>query len=101
MQAITANPDGTQVYVAALLSTDSTLNTRPDSTGAGGGTANFPRPDTGGSSGYGSTGACGVSSAVAAPALLKFAVTGTLACAVCYGLAGLLLRLPPVRRVLG
>lgn len=38
---------------------------------------------------------------VAAPALLKFAVTGTLACAVCYGAAGLLLRLPPVRRVLG
>lgn len=72
MQAITANPDGTQVYVAALLSTDSTLNTRPDSTGAGGGSANFPRPDVGGSSGYGSTGACGVSSAVAAPALLTF-----------------------------
>lgn len=73
MQAITANPDGTQVYVAALLSTDSTLNTRPDSTGTGGGSANFPgKPDIGGSSGYGSTGACGVSSAVAAPALLTF-----------------------------
>lgn len=71
MQAITTNPDGTQVYVAALLSTDSTLNTRPDSMGTGGGSANFPRPDTGGS-GYGSTGACGVSSAVAAPAVLTF-----------------------------
>ena len=72
MQAITANPDGTQVYVAALLSTDSTLNTRPDSTGAGGGSPNFPNRTDTGSSGYGSTGACGISSAVAAPALLTF-----------------------------
>lgn len=37
---------------------------------------------------------------VAAPALLKFAVTGVLACAVCFALAGVLLRLPGVRRVL-
>lgn len=37
---------------------------------------------------------------VGAPALLKFAVTGAVACALCYGLAGLLLRVPGVRRVL-
>jgi peptidoglycan/LPS O-acetylase OafA/YrhL len=37
---------------------------------------------------------------VPAPALLKFMLTGSLACALCYGLAGLLLRLPGVARVL-
>ena len=37
---------------------------------------------------------------VPAPALLKFVLTGTLACALCYGLAGALLRLPGVARVL-
>jgi fucose 4-O-acetylase-like acetyltransferase len=37
---------------------------------------------------------------VAAPALVKFAVTGTLACAVCYWIAGILVRLPWLRRVL-
>jgi Acyltransferase family len=37
---------------------------------------------------------------VAAPALLKFALTGALACALCYAAAGALLRLPGVRRVL-
>ncbi|MBX3619651.1 MAG: acyltransferase [Rhizobacter sp.] len=37
---------------------------------------------------------------VSAPALLKFVVTGSLACVVCYAAAGLLLRLPGVRRVL-
>lgn len=37
---------------------------------------------------------------VPAPALLKFAVTGSLACVACYLLAGWLLRLPGVKRVL-
>lgn len=37
---------------------------------------------------------------VPAPALLKFALTGTLACVLCYSLAGALLRLPGVARVL-
>ena len=37
---------------------------------------------------------------VPAPALLKFAVTGSLACVACYLLSGWLLRLPGVRRVL-
>ena len=37
---------------------------------------------------------------VATPALLKFAVSGSLACVLCYLLAGLLLRLPSVGRVL-
>ena len=37
---------------------------------------------------------------VEAPALLKFAVSGGLACAACYVLAGLLLKLPGVDRVL-
>lgn len=38
--------------------------------------------------------------AVAAPALVKFAVSGGLACALCYWLAGVLLRLPGIKRVL-
>ena len=38
--------------------------------------------------------------AVQAPALLKFGLSGTLSCVLCYGLAGLLLRLPGVARVL-
>ena len=38
--------------------------------------------------------------AVPAPALLKFLLTGTLACVLCYGLAGALLRVPGVARVL-
>ncbi len=37
--------------------------------------------------------------AVAVPALLKFAVTGCLACALCYLAAGMLLRIPGVARV--
>lgn len=37
---------------------------------------------------------------VAAPALLKFALSGIAACMLCYFLAGLLLRAPGVRRVL-
>jgi hypothetical protein len=37
--------------------------------------------------------------AVAAPHLVKFAITGTATCLACYWLAGLLLRLPPIRRV--
>lgn len=36
---------------------------------------------------------------VPAPALLKFAVTGSLGCAGCYALAGMLLKLPGTRRV--
>jgi peptidoglycan/LPS O-acetylase OafA/YrhL len=39
-------------------------------------------------------------SPVPAPALLKFVLTGSLACALCFGLAGLLLRVPGVARVL-
>lgn len=38
--------------------------------------------------------------AVPAPALLKFAVSGSAACVLCYLLAGVLLRTPGVRRVL-
>lgn len=38
--------------------------------------------------------------AVAAPPVLKFAVTGTLACVLCYLAAGLLLKVPGVKRVL-
>ena len=37
---------------------------------------------------------------VQAPALVKFALSGGVACLLCYGLAGLLLRVPGVRRVL-
>ena len=37
---------------------------------------------------------------VAAPALLKFALSASLACVLCYLVAGLLLRIPGVRRVL-
>jgi peptidoglycan/LPS O-acetylase OafA/YrhL len=36
---------------------------------------------------------------VAAPALVKFAVTGSLACALCYLLAGFLLRVPAIARI--
>jgi surface polysaccharide O-acyltransferase-like enzyme len=36
---------------------------------------------------------------VAAPALLKFLVTGLLACALCYLIAGLILRIPGVARI--
>jgi peptidoglycan/LPS O-acetylase OafA/YrhL len=36
---------------------------------------------------------------VAAPQLVKFAVTGTVACFACYLLAGLLVRCPGVRRI--
>ena len=38
--------------------------------------------------------------AVQAPALLKFAVSGSIACVLCYVLAGVLLRIPGVARVL-
>jgi hypothetical protein len=37
---------------------------------------------------------------VPAPALLKFALSGGLACLLCYGLAGVLLRVPGVKRAL-
>jgi peptidoglycan/LPS O-acetylase OafA/YrhL len=37
---------------------------------------------------------------VSCPALLKFAVTGSLSCLVCYVIAGLLLRWPVLRRIL-
>ena len=37
---------------------------------------------------------------VAAPAVLKFALSGSFACVLCYVLAGFLLHLPGVRRVL-
>ena len=37
---------------------------------------------------------------VAAPTLIKFALSGSVACVLCYLLAGLLLRVPGVRRVL-
>jgi len=37
---------------------------------------------------------------VAAPALLKFAVTGAVSCVLCFWIVGLLLRMPAVRRVL-
>jgi peptidoglycan/LPS O-acetylase OafA/YrhL len=36
---------------------------------------------------------------VAAPALVKFAVTGTIACALCYFAAGLILRIPKAERI--
>ncbi|MGJ4941193.1 acyltransferase family protein [Bradyrhizobium sp. HKCCYLS1011] len=36
---------------------------------------------------------------IAAPALVKFVVTGTITCALCYLVAGVLLRAPPVARV--
>jgi surface polysaccharide O-acyltransferase-like enzyme len=37
---------------------------------------------------------------IPAPALLKFAVTGTVTCGICFMLAGLLLRIPGARRIL-
>jgi hypothetical protein len=37
---------------------------------------------------------------VAAPHLAKFVVTGTATCGACYLIAGALLRIPPLRRVL-
>jgi surface polysaccharide O-acyltransferase-like enzyme len=37
---------------------------------------------------------------IQAPALLKFALTGSLACVLCYLIAGALLRVPGVQRVL-
>ena len=36
---------------------------------------------------------------VEAPALLKFAVAGPLACLLCYAAAGLLLRVPALQRI--
>jgi hypothetical protein len=39
-------------------------------------------------------------SSVPAHALLKFAVTGTVSCVLCFFIAGWLLRLPPLRRIL-
>jgi peptidoglycan/LPS O-acetylase OafA/YrhL len=36
---------------------------------------------------------------VAAPALVKFLVTGSLACALCYAIAGLALRIPGIARI--
>jgi DNA-binding beta-propeller fold protein YncE/mono/diheme cytochrome c family protein len=73
LEAVTASPDGKQVYVAALLATDSVLNTRPNDplANAGGGAAGGPvRPGT--SSGYGSSGSCGLVRPVAAASLLTF-----------------------------
>jgi surface polysaccharide O-acyltransferase-like enzyme len=37
---------------------------------------------------------------IPAPALLKFAVTGTITCGICFMLAGLLLRIPGAKRIL-
>lgn len=73
LEAITTNPQGTQVYVAALLSTDAVLNTRPNDPAS----PAQPTPDfRGGGSGYGSAGPCGGSTPVAAPALLTFDENG-------------------------
>ena len=36
---------------------------------------------------------------IGASPLVKFAVTGTATCLACYGLAGLLLRVPAIRRI--
>jgi peptidoglycan/LPS O-acetylase OafA/YrhL len=38
--------------------------------------------------------------AVAAPPLLKFAITGSIACALCYGIAGLLVGAPGLRHLI-
>ncbi len=89
MEAITTNQDGTQVYVAALLSSDATLNTRPsENTGGGNFNGNFNGGFGGGSasgfplgnesgSGYGASTSCGKGpSAVAAPAVLTFDSNG-------------------------
>lgn len=62
LEALTASPDGQQLYVASLIATDTVLNTTP-----GGGVT---EPIPGGSSGYGG-GSCGTT-AVAAPAMLTF-----------------------------
>jgi DNA-binding beta-propeller fold protein YncE/mono/diheme cytochrome c family protein len=76
LEAVTASPDGKQVYVAALLSTDSVLNTRPnDPLTNGGGTAvpgGFGGGPSGSSTGYGSAGSCGIVRPVAAASLLTF-----------------------------
>jgi DNA-binding beta-propeller fold protein YncE/mono/diheme cytochrome c family protein len=76
LEAVTASPDGKQVYVAALLSTDSVLNTRPkDAPGgfAGGSAGNSGGGPVGvGSTGYGSSGSCGIVRPVAAASLLTF-----------------------------
>lgn len=74
MQAIVANPEGSQVYVASLLASDATLNTRPANTG-GGSAGSFPDPRRRSSSGYGAMGPCGPAS-VAAPAVLTFGEDG-------------------------
>lgn len=84
MSAIVANPSGTQVYTAALLSTDTVLNTRPTEGFGGGSAGGGPaggfgagpgRPGSS-ASGYGAPGACGNTGAVAAPALLTFDENG-------------------------
>ena len=36
---------------------------------------------------------------IEAPHLVKFAITGTLTCLACFVIAGLLLRVPPIRRI--
>ncbi len=78
MHAIIANPSGSQVYVASLLSTDSVLNTRPDKGFGGGSAAPSPIGGSGGftggvsGAGYGMPGGCGNTGAVAAPAILTF-----------------------------
>ncbi|MBL8923687.1 MAG: c-type cytochrome [Myxococcaceae bacterium] len=73
MQAILANPQGSQVYVASLLASDATLNTRPASDGGAAGP--FPDSRLRGTSGYGAMGPCGPAS-VAAPAVLTFGDDG-------------------------
>ncbi|MFZ5439765.1 MAG: c-type cytochrome [Myxococcota bacterium] len=65
-EAITVSPDGQQLFVPALISSDTVLNTTT------GGTIQEPIP--GGSSGYGG-GSCGTT-AVASPALLTFDAEG-------------------------
>jgi YVTN family beta-propeller protein len=71
LEAVLTNPEGTQVYVPTLLATDATLNTRPHDDKV---SATVPgRSESGG---YGSSGGCGVRTAVAAPGLLTFDIEG-------------------------
>ncbi|MCU0698335.1 MAG: c-type cytochrome [Myxococcaceae bacterium] len=79
LEAVTASPDGKQVYVAALLATDSVLNTRPNDPLANGGGSAVPGGFGGGagnpgtSAGYGSSGGgCRLVRPVAAASLLTF-----------------------------
>lgn len=67
MEAMTVSPDGTQLYVASLISTDTVLNTTPS------GSVDVPI-GAGSSSGYGG-GSCGTT-AVSSPAILSFDSNG-------------------------